>query len=70
MPMPDNLGLSRACVTFIQRNGQRTLWKNPKPEPQKPSPGFIVHLPDQEKFPGDFCIARTLVHARSKAVFV
>ena len=32
----------RACVTLIQRSGQRTLWKNPKPEPENPGSGFIA----------------------------
>ena len=32
----------RACVTLIQSNGQRTLWENPKPEPQNPGSGFIA----------------------------
>ena len=30
----------------------------------------IVYPFDQEKFPGEFCFARTLVHNRSKAVFI
>ena len=32
----------RACVTLIQRSGQRTLWKNPKPEPENPGSGLIA----------------------------
>ena len=34
--------LHRASVTFVQRMGQRTLWKNPKSEPQNPVSGFIL----------------------------
>jgi len=37
----DNLVL-RASVTFVQRMGQRTLWKNPKPEPQNPGSGLTA----------------------------
>ena len=32
----------RASVTFVQRMGQRTLWKNPKPEPQNPGSGLTA----------------------------
>ena len=32
----------RACVTLTQRNGQLTLWKNPKPEPENPGSGLIA----------------------------
>ena len=32
----------RASVTFVQRMGQRTLWENPKSEPQNPVSSFIL----------------------------
>ena len=32
----------RASVTFVQRMGQRTLWKNPRSEPQNPVSSFTL----------------------------
>ena len=53
----------------------RTLWKNPKLEPQNPGSGLIglreVAYPfDQEKFLKEFSLARTLVHNCPRAVFL
>ena len=45
----------RACVTIIQRNRQRTLWKNPKSETQ--NPGYVkllthlIETSSQRNFP-------------------
>ena len=42
-PVPSHGNLvPRASFTFVQRMGQRTLWKNPKPEPQNPGSGLTA----------------------------
>ena len=56
-----------ACVTLIQRKGQRTLWRI-----QIRIHKILVPVPlrlrevvfpfDQQKLPRKFCVARTLVH--------